>query len=458
MKRPNALLIAALAVSPLFGQSPFVQGPPAPRTPQAPQPAQLPQLPQAPQIGPLSAYADSMAAYADSMLAFADTTLNALGMNFQPKLATTRLDGDYDRGMRALDDHKYDDAVRLFDAVVNGKSARADGALYWKAYALNRLGRRDDALAALAQLRRDYAASHWLNDAQALQAEVRQSSGQAVSPAQDSNDDLKLFALNSLMNGDPERAVPLIDGILKGSGSPKLKDRALFVLTQSQSPQAQQLLMNYAKGAGNPDLQLRALRYIGMSGSSDAHKQLVSIYNSSSDAAVKRQIIQSYMISGDKDDLMNIAKNEKDQELRAAAIQQLGAMNAVDQLSQLYAAESSPDIKRAIIRGLFVAGASGKLLDIVRSEKDPNVRSVAVRSLAMTHGVSGDALVNLYGSESDQKVKRQLITGLFAQGDAKLMVDLARKETDPAMKKFIVQQLSMMHSKEATDYMMELLK
>jgi hypothetical protein len=37
-------------------------------------------------------------------------------------------------------------------------------------------------------------------------------------------------------------------------------------------------------------------------------------------------------------------------------------------------------------------------------------------------------------------------------------VDLARKESDPVMKKSIVQRLSMMHSKEATDYMMELLK
>src|SRR5579871_3192470 len=286
-----------------------------------------------------------MAAYADSMLAFADQTLNAVGLNLQPKLATIgRLDGEYDRGMRALDDHKYDDAVRLFDSVIIGKGSRADGALYWKAYALNRLGRRDDALAAIAQLRRDYASSHWLNDAQALETEVRQSSGQPVSPAQDSNDDIKLLALNGLISADPAQAVTLIEGVLKGNGSPKVKDRALFVLTQNQSPQAQQLLMNYAKGAGNPDLQIRALRYVGMSGSADARKQLASIYSSSTDSTVKRQILQSFMVSGDKETLFNIAKGEKDQDLRLGAIRQLGVMRAVDQLMQLYAAESSPEI------------------------------------------------------------------------------------------------------------------
>ncbi len=113
-------------------------------------------------------------------------------MLLQGKLGAARFDADYDSGTRALDDHKYEEAVRRFDAVVNSKSARADGALYWKAYALNRLGRRDDALAALAALRRDYPSSHWLNDAQALEAEVKQGSGQGVSAAQETNEDIKL--------------------------------------------------------------------------------------------------------------------------------------------------------------------------------------------------------------------------------------------------------------------------
>jgi hypothetical protein len=163
-------------------------------------------------------------------------------------------------------------------------------------------------------------------------------------------------------------------------------------------------------------------------------------------------------MSNDKDDLVSLAKNEKDQDLRQTAIRQLGAMRAVDQLMQLYAAESSPEIKKEIIRSLFVGGAHDKLLEIVRSEKDQSVRGEAIRNLAMTQGVSGDALSGMYTAETDTKVKRELITGMFVRGDAKLMIDIARKETDPAMKRFIVQQLSMMHNKEANDYMLELLK
>ncbi|HVV45040.1 MAG TPA: tetratricopeptide repeat protein, partial [Bryobacteraceae bacterium] len=134
-----------------------------------------------------------------------------------------RGDGEYDSGTRALDQHHYDEAVMRFDQVINSKSSRADGALYWKAYALNRAGKKDDALATLSQLRRDYPQSPWLNDAQALENEVKQSSGQPISPAQESNDDLKLLAINSLMHADPERAVPLIESILKGSAPPNVK-------------------------------------------------------------------------------------------------------------------------------------------------------------------------------------------------------------------------------------------
>jgi len=367
-------------------------------------------------------------------------------------------DGAYDSGTRLLDERKYDEALQRFNAVIEAKGGRADGALYWKAYSLNRLGRRDEALATLTALRRDYPQSHWLNDAQALEVEVKQGSGQSVAPNDESNEDLKLMAINGLMNADPERAIPLLENLLKGSSAPRVKDRAMFVLTQSRTPRAHQVLTDYAKGAGNPDLQIRAIRYIGMSGTAEAQQQLVTVYASSGDVAVKREIIRSLMVSRGRDPLFNLAKNEKDSDLRLEAIRQLGAMRATDQLTQLYASETSPDIRVQILRSLFSAGASDKMLEIAKTEKDPKVRGEAIRTLAMSHSVPVETLAQLYTSDTDPKAKRELINGLNSRGDAKAMIDLARKESDPSMKKYIVERLSGMHSKEAMDYMMELLK
>jgi tetratricopeptide (TPR) repeat protein len=426
------IVAAALAAAPAFAQT----APPLPPSPpQSPQPPQVSQAPFAPvDLDGLMATADAALARADAAMArsganFAGVMGRSVPLLFQSRGNAGRFDADYDNGTRALDDHKYEEAVRRFDAVIDGKSPRADGALYWKAYALNRLGRRDDALAALAALRRDYPNSRWLNDAQALEAEVKQGSGQAVSPAQETNEDLKLMAINSLMGADPDRAMPLLEGLLKGNGTPKVKDRAMFVLTQNRSPRAQEILTQYAKGAGNPDLQIRAIRYIGMSGTNDGRQQLVSIYTGSNDAGVKRQVIQSLLISNGREPLFTIAKNEKDEELRREAIRQLGAMGASDQLGQLYASETSADNKVVIMR-----------------------------SLAISSSTSAETLTRLYASESDPKVKRAAVDGLFVHGDARALIDLARKEPDTAMKRYMVERLSLMHSKEATDYMMELLK
>jgi hypothetical protein len=43
------------------------------------------------------------------------------------------------------------------------------------------------------------------------------------------------------------------------------------------------------------------------------------------------------------------------------------------------------------------------------------------------------------------------------QNNATALIEIARKETDLNLKKAIVNQLSVMHSKEATDYLMEIL-
>jgi TolA-binding protein len=311
-----------------------------------------------------------------------------------------RGDGEYDAGTRALDQHHYDEAVIRFDQVIDSKSSRADGALYWKAYALNRAGKKDESLATLQQLRRDYPQSAWLNDAQALETEVKQSSGQPISPAQESNDDLKLLAINSLMNADPERAVPLIENILKGSSPPNVKRNALFVLTQSRSPRAQQLLSEYAKGGGNPDLQLQAIRYLGQTGSRDSQQQLGSIYGTVTDARVKTTIIDSLSDTRAWDALLNIAK----------------------------------------------------------TEKEPALRNQAIRSLAGNRNAPLEGLLEMYPN-LDTSAKTAIVDGLRGRRDAKTMVDLARKETDPQMKRKIVERLAgMRDNKDAMDYMMEILK
>jgi hypothetical protein len=55
-------------------------------------------------------------------------------------------------------------------------------------------------------------------------------------------------------------------------------------------------------------------------------------------------------------------------------------------------------------------------------------------------------------------VREAVLNALFLQRNGKALVDLARSEKDPAMKKRIVERMATLHTKETTDYMMEVLQ
>ena len=364
----------------------------------------------------------------------------------------------YRTGKSYLDRKEYDKAVDAFNRVIENKGGRADGALYWRAYAQNKLGKRDDALASLGELQKSYPSSRWLDDAKALQVEIRSQSGQPVSPESTTDEDLKLLAVQALMNSDAERSVPILENLLKTSSSPRLKERALFVLAQLHSQKSRDVLAAVAKGGSNPDLQIKAIEYLGVYGGRDNLQTLVDVYKSNNDVHVKRSILNSFMVSGSRDNLLAVAKSESNPELKVHAIQLLGNVGGSADLAQLYAGESSPEVKRAIIQGLFVSGNADKLFELARNEKDDNLRHLAINQLGvMGRSKTGTALVSMYGQETNADNKKAIINALFVQGNATGLVELARKESDINLKKTIVNQLSLMHSKEATDYLMELL-
>jgi hypothetical protein len=373
--------------------------------------------------------------------------------------ADDRADDLYDRARDLIEQGKFDRAVSDLDRLIGLKSNRTDAAFYWKAYSLSKLGQRAEALTTLADLYKQFADSRWIRDAKALEVEVRQASGQPVSPASQDDEELKLMALRGIMQSDPEQALPVIEKMLTGTNSPKVKDRALFVLSQSHSARAREIIAGVARGSANPDLQLRAIRYIGIMGGQDNRQILSDVYKSSNDSAVKRSILRSFMTAGDKDRLFTAAKSETDPGLRSEAIRQLGVMHASGELAQLYQSEASVEQKKSILQSMFVGGDSDKLIELAKGERDPELRKTAIRNLGlMKRPGTSEALTGIYASDASVEVKKAVINALFLQSNATGLVTLARAEKNVELKKEIVSKLSVMKSKEATDYLMELLK
>jgi HEAT repeat protein len=363
----------------------------------------------------------------------------------------------YESGTDAIDEEHWQQAVEKFDQVAKLHGKKADAALYWKAWAQNKLGQRTAALTTLEELKRTAPQSRWVADGKALEIEIRQSSSQPVSPDTQSDCELKLLAINGLQQMDPERAVPMLEKMLHGSACPKLRGQALFVLAQSNSTQAREIIAKAARTSDDPELQRKAIQDLGLFAGEWGRQQLSEIYATAKETETKKRIMQAFMVSGDRAHLLAAAKGEADPTLRAEAIQQLGVMGAREDIWQLYEKETSVEVKKKVLQAMWISGDMDHVVQLAKAEKDHDLRMAAIHDLGLMGDKTGDTLVAMYAADPDRDVRRAVIQGLFLSGNAKALVTLARKETDPEMKRAIVRQLSLMQSKEATDYLMEIL-
>ena len=243
----------------------------------------------------------------------------------------SQVESQYSQARQRIDSNQYDRALEPLDRVINAKGERADAALYWKAYSLMKLARRDEALSTLGQLTKQFPDSPWVRDARALEVEVKQASGQnAATDAVD--DETKLLALNAIMRTDPDRALAAVEKMLAGSSNVRLKDRALIVLSQSRSEKAVGLISNVARTNTNPDLQQKAIRYLGQSNSAEAMTTLSTVYRGSNSTDTKRAVVSSLASSrnpGAVTALVALARAERNTELKNLILRHLDNSNSM---------------------------------------------------------------------------------------------------------------------------------
>jgi HEAT repeat protein len=282
--------------------------------------------------------------------------------------------------------------------------------------------------------------------------------GQATGTVETSDEQMKLLALNGLRDAEPVVAVSQIEKVMAGNSSLEVKRKALGILSDIDTAQSRELLGRVARGQSVPSLQQEAIRRLGTCGDAASLKILAEIYDTASDVAVKRQILNAFRLADDTPHLLAAAKNEKSTDLRGEAIHQLGLVGASEALAQLYQAETSAGLKSQMIRAFGQADSYNELERLARSEPSPELRRAAIHQLgALDSGRAGASLVTLYQSEKETQVRKEILHSLFTQDNVKAIVGIARKETDPDLRRYAVEQLSHMDSKEATDYLLEIL-
>ena len=255
----------------------------------------------------------------------------------------TNVDAAYAAGTKAMNESRWTDAVAAFDQVVEAKDRRAGAALYWKAYSLGKLNKAELALETCSRLHALYPTSSWNRDCTALRlsnADWRRADGSgdashfhfdfdsdnSNSRSKDPDTDLKMLALNSLIHRDPAQAMPILRDILTGNQSPDLKQHALFVLAQSHSPDAAALMHDLILGKQSPALQRQAIQASGIYLGRRANDTLLEAYRTTADPQVKRAVISALFLSQDDTHMVELARAEKNIELKRSIVSQLSLM------------------------------------------------------------------------------------------------------------------------------------
>jgi HEAT repeat protein len=197
--------------------------------------------------------------------------------------------------------------------------------------------------------------------------------------------DLRIQALGSLLQTNPDRVIPLLKEIALASKDASEARRAVFVLAQSDRPEARTTVVEVARAGAEP-VRIAAVRELGRFGGADAGPELMEVYSTAT-PRLKREVISSLAGLGHSADtaaLLRIAKTEADAQVRNVAILTLARPGFKDlpQLRALYA--TTPiESRRTVLVALGNARDEDELIRIASTEKNPLLRQEARRQLRL---------------------------------------------------------------------------
>jgi HEAT repeat protein len=273
--------------------------------------------------------------------------------------------------------------------------------------------------------------------------------------AQDDDlEDLQIAAVEALISAPPERALPAVTKVIRGDYSDDVKESALFILSQIETPEAQALLLEMAQNSEG-DLQIEAIEMIGIGGDAQALAGLGDIY-ASGDREVREAVLEAYLIAGDGERVYEIALNAESQQDLEDALEMLAAMGDIDMLRRLL---GEIDSTEGLIQGLGIAGDVETLRQMAMDSSNPEQQIWAIEALGIAGATEGnDTLVQIYRQSDESDVKEAALEGLMIAGDSDGMLELYREATNLDEKSEILEYLSVMGSDELWDIIDEALE
>ncbi len=372
-------------------------------------------------------------------------------------------------------------------------SPLAADAGYWEAFTLQRVGGRENLIAALEVLQvqqSKYPSASSASDARTLSARIEgqlasqgdaQSAQRITERAQslsqtcpDEDEDERLMVLDALLTMDSERALPTLKQVLarRDACSVTLRRKAVFLVSRKGSEETEDILLNALRTDPDKEVREQAVFWLGQTNSEKSTTALLDLLRTSKDEELLGKVV--FSLSQQRNERASTAlrdlarRSDASIDVRGNAIFWLGqrsrdANEAVTFLVELYPALQETELRE---RALFAisqrktAAAQRFLKEIALNAREP----LELRRSAIFHasqaGLTIPELREIYRTSTDREIKDQVI---FAISNRKTpdavdaLFDIAKNDADRAMRSKAIFWIGQSKDPRAAEFLLNLL-
>jgi len=400
---------------------------------------------------------------------------------------------------QALNRADYQAAANLYGDLMRRypNATRAGDALYWAAFALYKNDNLDHARSLLFTQQQRYSKAATRRDGETLLARVqaalaKQGDAEAAAwiaahaqstadtgarhgetcPGEDDDDDMRVAALNGLLQMDATNAVPILKKVLarRDSCSAGLRRKAVFLLSQKHTGETEDLLLDVAQHDPDSEVRQQAVFWLSQVPTDRAVGMLDSILRTTGDEELREKAL--FALSQQHSPragqiLRSYAENANaPSDAREKAIFWLGQQHSSENaafLRSLYAKLADEELKEKVIFSLSQMHDGDNtrwLMDIALNEREPiEMRKKALFWAGQTGG-DLTQLSGLYDRMQNREMKEQLIF-VYSQRHEGAAVDrliqIAKTEQDKELRKKAIFWLGQSHDPRAAQVLLEII-
>jgi hypothetical protein len=357
------------------------------------------------------------------------------------------------QGRDAIDGQNWTSAQELLGDYIHRypKEPRVDSALYYRAFALKKLGRLKEAESVLQQLQDAYPQSGWREDAQAMRAELLAGLGQtnADERALQSNDDrIRAAAIQTLFRNDPAKGKLECGKILNQDAGIRIPALCLHLLVQLHD--ADSLAKVKEVAGSDKELTVRAAAVTLLAQLPDADSQRtvndILFHDRTRLAEAALYAIRAQQRPADARLLYDVLARAESVWTRGAAMLLLGAERSDGGLNAVLSVKgtSTDSLLKKFELDAVWRNNSAKAREVLENatgdRRRPDVQAAARFYLsAPLSAAAADALAHWYDSEENEDVKLTVLYLLSSTRTADSINKLHKVESEDSSQRLRAQ-------------------